>query len=115
MGDFSADTLEIALHERLREVVGAAPATEADLRDLAEQGRMRAELLAALIDAGERWLQVLDADPASSLSEIAAGLRELEQLRSERDCLIALLACLDERARELRAEWLSRQGRRRPD
>src|SRR5215475_11575187 len=107
MGDFLADTVEIALQERLRQVVGAAPATEADLRELAEQGRMRAELLAALIAAGERWLQELNADPASSLRKIAGELRELERLRRERDSLIALLARLDGRAHELRAEWLS--------
>ena len=46
------------------------------------------------------------ADPASSLAEVAAAVRTVNELRPDLDELRALLAEVEGRAREFRASWL---------
>jgi Flp pilus assembly protein TadB len=69
-----AKTLDSELKERLRAVLADRRVTEADLRKLAEEGRACALILGAQLAKREQALVALSADPASSLSEIAAAL-----------------------------------------
>ncbi len=100
------ETLEFALIARLREVLGDSPATEAELRALRDQADGWALALRGQIDASERRLDAAVADPATSLTDIAAELRHLETLLPELAELQTLLTHLDERSRELRTGWL---------
>src|SRR5205823_7978113 len=54
--DAGVDRLERALERRLREVTGAAPVTERELRALAEKGEAWARTLGGLVAASERRL-----------------------------------------------------------
>jgi hypothetical protein len=100
-------TLDSALKERLRSVLDSGPVTEAELRRLSEEGRACALILGAQLERSERRLEELAADPASSLAEIAADLRQVNELRPDLGELHAMLAELERRAREFRASWLS--------
>jgi chromosome segregation ATPase len=102
-----ADSLDSALKERLRAVLDRQPVTEAELRKLAEEGRAYALILGAQLERGERRLGELSSDPGSSLSEIAATLRDLNELRPDLEELEGLLEELEGRARAFRAAWLS--------
>ena len=82
--------------------------TEAELRKLAEEGRACELILGGQLQRSEQRLQALSSDPASSLVEIAAALREVNELRPDLDELEALLADLQARAREFRARWVVR-------
>jgi hypothetical protein len=108
--DGGVDRLERALERRLREVTGAAPVTERELRALAERGDAWARTLGGLVAASERKLIELSHDPQSSLSTVAEELERGERLRREREQLQQLLAGLDTRARKLRTEWLAHQA-----
>src|SRR5947209_18632424 len=101
--------LEFALLVRLREVVAGAPATEVDLRRLADEADAWARTLEAQIRASEHRLAGLVADPSSSLTTVAAELRRLEKLRPELDDLRAQLEGLERRARQLRTPSLLQQ------
>jgi hypothetical protein len=107
-GDTIAETLDSALKERLRAVVQDEPVTEAELRKLAEEGRACELLLSGQLQRSEQRLEALSSDPASSLVEIAAALREVNELRPDLDELEELLADLQARAREFRARWVVR-------
>ena len=102
-----ATTLDFELKERLRAVLADQRVTEAELRKLAEEGRACALILSAQLLRREQELSSLSGDPASSLSEIAAALRDVNQLRPDLDELEVLLVDLDERAREFRMAWVS--------
>lgn len=102
-----ATTLDGELKERLREVLDDRRVTEAELRKLAEEGRACALILGAQLAKSEQALVALSADPRSSLSEIAATLRDVNALRPDLDELNALLGELDGRAREVRRAWVS--------
>jgi hypothetical protein len=102
-----AKTLDSELKERLRAVLGDRRVTEADLRRLAEEGRACALILRAQLTKREQALTSLSADPASSLSEIADALRDVNQLRPDLVELEALLDQLEGRAREFRMAWVS--------
>ena len=102
-----AKTLDFELKERLRAVPGDRRVTEADLRRLAEEGRACALILRAQLAKREQALVALSADPASSLSDIADALREVNQLRPDLAELEALLDDLEERARQVRLAWVS--------
>jgi len=102
-----AESLDAALKERLRAVLDRQPVTEAELRRLAEQGHACARILGARLERDEQRLGDLSADPSSSLSEIAATLRAVNELRPDVEELEGLLAGLEGRARELRGSWLS--------
>jgi chromosome segregation ATPase len=102
-----AKTLDSDLKERLRAVLGDRRVTEADLRRLAEEGRACALILRAQLTKREQALTTLSADPASSLSDIAEALREVNQLRPDLVELEALLDDLEARARQVRLAWVS--------
>jgi hypothetical protein len=104
------EPLEFALISRLRESLRDHAATEGELRTLGEQAQGWATALEGQIHAGERRLRRLSDDPASPLSEIAGELRHVDTLRSEMVEVRSLLADLEQRARELRTEWLLRQA-----
>jgi sirohydrochlorin ferrochelatase len=99
-------TLDGQLKQRLRAVLEHEPVTEAELRKLSEEGRACALILGARLERSERSLAELGADPASSLAEIAAALREVNEVRPDLDELNALLAQLNGRAREFRRSWV---------
>lgn len=102
-----AKTLDSELKERLRAVLAERRVTEADLRKLAEEGRACALILGAQLTKREQALATLSADPASSLSEIAAALQDVNRLRPDLEELEELLEQLDGRAREFRLAWVS--------
>ncbi len=112
-----AETLDSALKERVRAVLAREPVTEAELRRLTEEGRACELILSGQLERAERELARLASNPASSLGEIAAALRSVNELRPDLDELETLLAELQERARAFRAAWLAMSapsGGRRP-
>lgn len=82
--------------------------TEAELRKLAEEARACELILGGQLQRAEDQLEALSSDPASSLVEIAAALREVNELRPDLDELEELLGDLQVRAREFRARWVVR-------
>jgi hypothetical protein len=102
-----AQTLDSALRERLRDVVDGQPVTEAELRRLTEEGGAWVLILGAQLARSERRLAELTSDPTSSLAEIAAAFRRVNELSPDLDELQGLLAELQGRAREFRAAWLA--------
>ena len=105
------ETLDSALKDRVRAVLGQQPVTEAELRKLTEEGRACELILSAQLARSEQALAELAADPASSLGKIASALRDVNELRPDLDELQALLAELEEQARAFRASWLSSSPR----
>jgi hypothetical protein len=105
-----AETLDSALKERLRAVLDTEPVTEAELRKLAEKGRACLLIMAGELRRNEERLTELGSDPASSLTEVAACLRCVNELRPDLRELETLLAELEGRAREFRASWLATAG-----
>lgn len=106
-----AQTLDSALKEQLRAVLTRGAVTEAELRRLAEEGHACELIVGARLQQAERRLAALSADPASSLADIAAAFREVNELEPDLDELRSLLGDLDARARDVRASWLSaREG-----
>ena len=98
------------LTARLRDVLADRPATESELRGLAEEADAWRRALEAQIDASERRVEELSADPAGSLAPIASELQRIEALRPELVEVTSLHEELEQRARELRTEWLLRQA-----
>jgi hypothetical protein len=99
--------LDFALKQRLRAVIADHTVTEATLRKLTEQGRACALILDARLARLERRLAELSGDPESSLADIAATMRAVNELRPDLDELHTLLDDLDAHARELRSGWLA--------
>ena len=102
------EQLDSTLTARLREALATRAGTETELRDLCEQADGWARALQAQIEASEERLREL-TDAAAPLTEIAAELRRVEMLSPELTELRDLLAGLDDRARELRTNWLRHQ------
>ena len=102
--------MELALTARLREVLADGPATESDLRMLAEDADAWKRALQAQIHSSELRVEELSADPAGSLAPIASELQRIDALRPELVEVTTLLGELENRARELRTEWLLRQA-----
>jgi hypothetical protein len=100
------DQLDLALAERLRQVVGGQEASESEMRTLADHAGGWARATDAQLGASEDRLAELDADPASPLAEIAAELRRVETLSREREEIRRLSDGLERRTRELRTAWL---------
>ena len=100
-------TLDLALKERLRVVIADHTVTEATLRKLTEQGRACALILDARLERLERRLGELSADPQSLLADIAATMREVNELRPDLEELHGLLDDLEAHARKLRSGWLA--------
>jgi len=104
------ETPDRVLLERLREVVGERPVTEAELRGLIEQAHGLVRTLGAHMAGSERRLSELTADAESSLTEIAVELHRVNELRPRLEEARKLLAALEERARAIRTAWLIRQA-----
>ena len=104
------EPLDFALIKRLRDVRDHRPATETELRMLAEQADAWARTVNAQIQTSERRIRRLTANPASSLAQIAGELRRVEKLRPQLNEVQSLLSDLENRARELRTEWLLSQA-----
>jgi chromosome segregation ATPase len=100
-------TLDAELKDRLRAVLEDRRVTEAELRKLAEEGRACALIMSAQLTKREQALASMSSDPASSLSEIAAALRDVNGLRPDLEELNSLLDELQHRAREVRRAWVS--------
>jgi predicted RNase H-like nuclease (RuvC/YqgF family) len=98
------------LTTRLREVLAERPATESELRALAEEADAWLRTLQAQIRSSERRVEELVSDPAAALAPIAAELRRIESLRPELVEVSSLHEELEQRARELRSGWLLRQA-----
>jgi hypothetical protein len=103
------DTLDFALIKRLREVMNTR-VTETELRTLKEQAEAWARTVSGQLQASERRIRRLNANPASSLAQIAGELRRVETLRPQLNEVRSLLADLEDRTRELRTEWLLSQA-----
>jgi hypothetical protein len=103
----AAVTLDSALKERIRALLEGQSSTEAELRKLLEEGGACSLILDAELQRAEQRLSELAADPASSLVEFADVYRHATGLAPDLDELHALIAQLQERARDLRASWLT--------
>ncbi len=101
-----AQLIDSAFKARARAVLNGRPATEAELRKLFEEGRACALILDGQLENGERKLGELSSDPESSIADLAAAFRRVNELRPGRAELDEVLAELDTRAREFRASWL---------
>jgi chromosome segregation ATPase len=104
-----AETPDLALLERLRDVIGNQPVTETELRGLIEQSDGLVRALDAHVAGSERRLTELTQHPDSSLSEIATELQRVESLRPRLEEARSLRVSLETRARELRTSWLLRR------
>jgi hypothetical protein len=98
--------LDSVLKERLRAVVDGERVTEAELRRLMEEGGAWVRILRGQLKRSEQTLAEVAADPVSSLADVADAFRRLNELEPDLDELQALLAGLEQRARESRAAWL---------
>jgi hypothetical protein len=105
-----AETPDLALLERLRDVVADRPVTESELRGLIDQADGLVRTLGAHIAGSESRLAELSEDSDSSLAEIAAELHRVDELRPRLEEARSLSADLEIRARELRTTWLLRQA-----
>ena len=105
-----AEPLDFALIKRLREVLDSRPATESELRTLKEQAEAWERAVNGQLQSSERRIRRLNANPASSLAQIASELRRVEKLRPQLNEVRSLLADLEDRARQLRTEWLLSQA-----
>jgi hypothetical protein len=101
------ETIDSGLKARVRAVLDGRPVTEAELRKLFEEGQACALILDGQLEKGERKLGELASDPESSIAELAAAFRCVNELRPDLVELDELLAELDKRAREFRTSWLS--------
>ena len=105
-----AGVFESDLLARLREVLRDRPVTEAQLRALGEETDGWVRVLRGQVEASERELDRLAADPASSIAELAVELRRVDRLYPTLSEAEALLARLELRARQLRSGWLLEQA-----
>jgi hypothetical protein len=102
--------LDFALIRRLREVLDNQPATESELRSLSEQAEAWARTVNGQIESSERRIRRLNQNPASSLAQIALELRRVDELRPQLNEVRTLIAELEQRARQVRTEWLLSQA-----
>jgi uncharacterized coiled-coil DUF342 family protein len=105
-----AETPDLVLLERLRDVLGNQPVTETELRGLLEQTDGLVRALGAHLAASEERLTELADESDSSLTEMATELQRVEDLRPRLEEAEALREELEVRARELRTTWLLRQA-----
>ena len=104
------ESLDFALIKRLREVLDSRPATESELRLLTEQAEAWALTVSGQLESSERRIRRLNQNPASSLAQIASELRRVERLRPQLNEVRTLLAELEQRARQVRTQWLLSQA-----
>jgi predicted RNase H-like nuclease (RuvC/YqgF family) len=101
------EKLDLALATRLRQVVAGEVATESELRTLADEAVGWLRATKAQLQAAERRLTELNADPASPLAELASEVRRVERLSRELQEARRLIEGLERRTRELRTAWLT--------
>ena len=102
-----AESLDAGLKQRITAVLSRPVVTEVELRKLTEEGRVSALILGTRLEQAERLLSELSSEPDNSLAQIAAALRDVNDLWSRLEELEQTLEALDRRARELRTAWLS--------
>jgi hypothetical protein len=110
----SHDKLDVAVATRLREIVAGDPATESELRAVADRAGGWARALEAQVAGSEARLAALNLDPTSPLADIASEVRRLDALMPELEEARWLLAGLERRTRELRTEWLRHHAESAP-
>jgi len=108
------DKLDVAVATRLREIVAGRPATESELRAVADQAGGWARALEAQVAGSEARLTALNSDPTSPLADIASEVRRLDALMPELAEARSLLAGLERRTRELRTAWLKHHAESAP-
>jgi hypothetical protein len=102
-----AETLNVAVLSRLRDVLADEPVTESELRTLSEQADGWVRALRGQVDATERRLDELADDPDTPLTELAAEIRRVDALLPALAEAQALVAALETRARTLRSAWVT--------
>jgi chromosome segregation ATPase len=102
------EELDAVLKQRVRAVLAGRPCTEAELRQLFEQGQACARILEGQLQHAEQDIDALDADPDSSIAELASLVRRASVLRPQLAELESLLADLERQARNVRAAWVTR-------
>jgi hypothetical protein len=105
-----ADTPDLDMLERLREVLGDERVTEAELRSLTERADALVRVASGQVEGAELRLAELTDDPASSLSDVAGELHRAEVARRRLAEARSLQAGLEQRAHELRSGWLLGQA-----
>ncbi len=105
-----AVTPDLALLDRVRDVLADQPVTETELRTLAEQIDGLVRVLGAQLESSEARLTDLANQPESSLTGIADELVRIEALRPRLEQARRLLNDLERRARDLRTSWLIPQA-----
>jgi hypothetical protein len=106
--------LDTALKERIRQVLDRHRlVTEAELRQLSDEGRGLARILGAELGRLEQRLAELEAEPGTPLGAIGPAFRRVHDFRTHLAELDGLLAALDDRARAVRTSWLLDSARRR--
>jgi hypothetical protein len=105
----------VDLRRRLRDVLAEPrrPLTEAELRRLTDEGKACRLILGAELERLEGRLGKHDADPATSLGEIADAFRRVHVFRVHVEELDELLSALEDRAREVRTTWRQQVADRR--
>jgi len=103
----AAETLNVAVLSRLRDVLADEPVTESELRALSEQADGWLRALRGQVAATERRLDELADDPDTPLTELAAELRRVDALLPALTEAQALVAALEARARTLRTSWVT--------
>jgi hypothetical protein len=100
--------LDTPVKERIRKVLEdpERPVTEAELRNLSEEGRACTLILGGELERLEHRLAELDGDPDSSLVAIADAFRRVHDFRVHLEELDGLLSALEERAKQVRTSWL---------
>lgn len=104
------EKLDIALVKRLREVVAGEVTTESELRTLADHADGLIRATDAQLQAAEKRLTRLNANPASPLAEVAAEVRRVDALSRELAEAHRLVDALEQRTRELRTAWLKQHA-----
>jgi predicted RNase H-like nuclease (RuvC/YqgF family) len=106
----TTDLPDSRLLSRLRDALDEGRLTEAELRAVIEEADGWARSLRAQVEASERRLERLGADPESSLTELAQELRRVELLLPALREARTLLTRLEERARQVRTMRLLQQA-----
>src|ERR671934_896841 len=109
-----SDKLDVAVATRLRAIVAGDPATESELRAVADRAGGWARALEAQVAGSEARLTALNADPTSPLADIASEVRRLDALMPELQEARWLLAGLGRRTRALRTEGVKHHPQSAP-
>jgi signal transduction histidine kinase len=101
------DLRDRGLLDRMRAVVRGETITETELRALVERAATWIGLLESQLEASERRLDQAAERLDDRLADAVTELRQSSALRPRIDELRTLLSQLEDRARELRRQWLA--------